>query len=169
MNRDQAEHLVIERPKIYGDRNYRLIEALVKIIPTVIAVTALPLMALGQTTDQQHDASKEQTNETQKKATPKKKRAPATQKSAERQAVPVKKSQTQTHASNGQTQANKSQTNSRTTQTKVNKIELKVAAPRGVHTWTASQGVCHSALRSNHFPVDRKHLFRLCGHLLGRS
>ena len=48
-----------------------------KIIPTLIALTALPFMALGQTADQQQDAAKEQTKESQEKTPAKKKKAHA--------------------------------------------------------------------------------------------
>jgi hypothetical protein len=84
-----------------------------KLIPTFIAITALPLMALGQTADQQQDASKAQTNETQKKATPKKKKARAAQESTKPQAGSVKKTETETHSSKTQTKVNKQEFKSR--------------------------------------------------------
>ena len=48
-----------------------------KIIPTLIAITALPLMALGQTADQQKDVEQGQTKESQEKTPAKKKKAHA--------------------------------------------------------------------------------------------
>ena len=46
-----------------------------KIISTLIAIAALPLMALGQTVDQQKDTPQGQTNESQEKTPAKKKKA----------------------------------------------------------------------------------------------
>jgi hypothetical protein len=57
----------------------------VKIIPTLIAITALPLMALGQAADQQQDAAKGQTNESQEKTPAKKKKARAAREPAKAQ------------------------------------------------------------------------------------
>ena len=100
-----------------------------KIIPTLIAITALPLMALGQAADQQQDAAKGQTNESQEKTPAKKKKAHAAQEPGKAQ--PSSKTGANMHAATkADTQANgmkktEAGTSSSKTQTKVNKQEFK--------------------------------------------
>ena len=97
-----------------------------KIIPTLIAITALPLMALGQTADQQQDAAKEQAKESQEKAPAKKKKAHHPEK-----AQPGSKTGANMHAETKAESHAKGTKKSETgapstkTQTKVNKQEFK--------------------------------------------
>jgi len=58
----------------------------VKIISTLIAITALPLIALGQAPDQQQGAAPGQPNESHEKAPAKKKKAPAANEPGKAQA-----------------------------------------------------------------------------------
>jgi cytoskeletal protein RodZ len=107
----------------------------VRIIPILIAIMALPLVALGQAADQQQQAAPGQ-NETKEKAPPKKKKAPAANERGKPQAKPetgadmrgatkaegrakdVKKTEAGTRSSKSQTSSSKSQT-------KVNVQEFK--------------------------------------------
>jgi hypothetical protein len=102
----------------------------VRIIPILIAIMALPLMALGQTPDQQQGAAPGQTKETPEKAPAKKKKArPAQEQPGKPQARPETGADMRggTKAEGGakgvkQTEAG---TRSSKTQTKVNVQEFK--------------------------------------------
>jgi hypothetical protein len=78
-----------EGPKISGDANHRVKGGIVRIIPILIAITALPLMALGQETDQQQGAAQGQTNENKEKAPAKKKKARAAHEQGKPEARPA--------------------------------------------------------------------------------
>ena len=97
-----------------------------KIIPTLITIAALPLMALGQTADQQKDVKQGQTKESRKKLRRKRKSAHHPEK-----AQPSSKTDANMHA---ETKARvrrrarrspKPAAPSSNTQTKVNKEEFK--------------------------------------------
>ena len=100
-----------------------------KIIPTLIAITALPLMALGQTADQQQDAAKEQTNESKEKAPAKKKKAHAANQPEKAQTS--SKSDANMHAETKAkgTKKTEAAAPSGKTQTKVNVQEFKSQHP----------------------------------------
>jgi hypothetical protein len=111
-------------PKISGDTNYRVKGGLVRIIPILIAIMALPLMALGQAPDQQQSPAQGQPNETHEKAAAKKKKVPAANERGKPQAKPetgadmrgatkaegrakdVKKTEAGTRSSKSQTKVN---------------------------------------------------------------
>ena len=96
-----------------------------KIISTLIAIAALPLMALGQTSDQQKDTAQGQTNESQEKTPAKKKKAhPAHQSD---KAQPNSNADANMHAETKATGTKKTQAaaTSGKTQTKVNVQEFK--------------------------------------------
>ena len=85
-----------------------------KIFPTLIAITALPLLALGQTTDQQKDTEQGQTNEFQEKTPAKKKKAheaakvqPSAETKAQGQATGTKKTESGPASSKTQAKVNK--------------------------------------------------------------
>jgi len=101
----------------------------VRIISTLIAITALPLLALGQRADQQQDTKQGQTNESQEKAPPKKRKA----RSAHEQGKPKANSENDANM-RGATKVQDSSTGvkkaeagpqSSKNQTKVNKQEFK--------------------------------------------
>ena len=97
-----------------------------KIIPTLITIAALPLMAVGQTADQQKDVEQGQTKESQEKTPAKKKKAHHPEK-----AQPSSKTDANMHAETkaaGQakgTKKSEARAPSSKTQTKVNKEEFK--------------------------------------------
>ena len=96
-----------------------------KIISTLMAIAALPLMALGQTADQQKDTAQGQTNESQEKTPAKKKKAhPAHQSD---KAQPNSNADANMHAETKATGTKKTQAaaTSGKTQTKVNVQEFK--------------------------------------------
>ena len=102
-----------------------------KLIPTLITIAALPLMALGQATDQEKDAAKGQTNESQEKE-----KAPAKKKKAHAAHQPEKaqpksengadmRSETKAEGQAKGTKKTEAAASSSKTQTKVNKQEFK--------------------------------------------
>jgi hypothetical protein len=97
-----------------------------KIIPTLIAIMALPLMALGQSTDQKEDAAKGQTNESQEKAPAKKKKAHAPAKAQPKTENGADmRSETKAEGQAKGTKKTEAAASSSKTQTKVNKQEFK--------------------------------------------
>ncbi len=98
---------------------------LMKIISTLIAIAALPLMALGQTADQQKDTAQGQTNESQEKTPAKKKKAHAAHQPDKAQ--PNSNADANMHAETKATGTKKTQATapSGKTQTKVNVQEFK--------------------------------------------
>lgn len=96
-----------------------------KIIPISIAVLALPLMALGQTQDQQQGGAQGQTNEHQEK-TPAKKRTQPSREPLKAKPDTGANMHHPVKAETHNTGAKKSEANSSTTtKTKVNKQEFK--------------------------------------------
>jgi len=96
-----------------------------KIIPTLIVITALPLIALGQTADQQQDAAKEQTKESQEKTPAKKKKAHAAQQPGKAQSDANMRAETKAAGQAKGTKKSEARAPSSKTQTKVNKQEFK--------------------------------------------
>ena len=138
-----------------------------KIIPTLIAITACRLWG-WQTADQQQDAAKEQTNESKEKAPAKKKKAHAANQPEKAQTS--SKSDANMHAETKAkgTKKTEAAAPSGKTQTKVNVQEFKSQHPK----CSGSGGIpksFSSSVTGRTFPVDREHLLRLCGQLLGRG
>ena len=93
-----------------------------KLIPTLITIAALPLMALGQTADQQKDTAQGQTNDSQEKAPANKKKAHQPEK-----AQPSSKTDANMHAetkAEGHAKGTAGAASTKT-QTKVNVQEFK--------------------------------------------
>ena len=98
-----------------------------RIVTTLIAMTAVPLIALGQTTDQQDDTARRQKGEQQENTAPHKKKA--------RQEQPATRSHNRADANTGTQEGMKAETHGRggsrsdmsssKTTTKVNKEEFK--------------------------------------------
>jgi len=99
----------------------------VKIISTLIAITVLPLIALGQAPDQQQGAAPGQPNESHEKAPPKKKKAPVANEPGRAQAETGANVHPETKAeghTKGMKKAEAGPPSSKT-QTKVNVQEFK--------------------------------------------
>jgi hypothetical protein len=96
-----------------------------KIIPTLIAITALPLLALGQQADQQKDATQGQTNESQEKTPAKKKKAHAAQQPGKAETSADMHAETKAAGHAKGTKKTETAAPSSKTQTKVNKEEFK--------------------------------------------
>ena len=145
--------------------------ALVKIIPTLIAITALPLMALGQAADQQQDAGNRDRRKNPRRKLRRKRKRRTTGKSA------AQLEDRREHARRDQSRGSERRARrspkpgplSTKTQTKVNVEEFKSQPTAKFYAWAASQRVLRPALRGEPFPVDWEQLLRLCGQLLGRG
>ena len=96
-----------------------------KIILTLIAIAALPFMALGQTTDQQKDTAQGQTNESQEKTPAKKKKAHPAHEAGKAQPNPNANANMHSETKATGTKKTQATAPSGKTQTNVNKQEFK--------------------------------------------
>jgi hypothetical protein len=101
----------------------------VRIIPILIAITVLPLMALGQETDQQQGTAQGQTNENKEKAPAKKKKKSAAHEQGKPEARPATganvRGGTKAEGRSEGVKKTEAGTRSSKTQTKVNVQEFK--------------------------------------------
>ncbi len=156
-------------------------------ILTLTVILGLPLLALGQTTEPQQ--SQEQTKETQTTAPAK------TKKMRPEQAEPNKpeiKSETgtsvrgQTNVKGRTQEMNRNEPGGHVIWHELEheherdeheeheshdreQARVQVASQRSVQSWAASEGVLRPTIRSEPFPVDREHILRVRGQLLGRG
>jgi hypothetical protein len=143
-------------------------------------------MALGQTAEPQQTQTQGQTKETEATAPAKGKKMRPAQERSKPQAKPetgtnvrgqtdVKGRAPDVNRNAPGTRSSTSQTNVRSTnQTNVNlhegeRARVQVASQRSVQSWAASERVLRPTIWGEPFPVDRQHVLRVRGQLLGCS
>src|SRR6266480_2777859 len=123
-------------------------------ILTITAVVALPLLALGQTTEPQQTQG--QTKETQTTAPTKGKKMRPAQEQSKPQAKPE----------TGANVRGQHESDERKPIHEGERARVQVASQRSVQSWAASEGVLRPTFRGEPFPADREHVLRVRGRLL---
>ena len=142
-------------------------------------ITALPLMALGQTAEPQQTQT--QTKETQATAPAKGKKTHAQEPSKPQAKPETGTVRGQTNVKGRAQDVNRNEPGARSSTSQTNGREehesnddgeqgrVQIASQRSVQSWATSERILRPAIRGEPFPVDREHVLRVRGWLLGRG